>query len=181
MKTPELETISIFSKDLTLNLTINQISKQLNKSYAFTNKYIRNFLDGGILSKKIVGSAILCSLNYSNEKTLGLLMLNSIEDKMNYVSKANPKIFQSVALLKQATSTISIFIKNNKFYMICDDKESVENYIKQFKKQISVKRSDIILIGSDEFKLNIRDLDMKKIIIMEGYESFWKLISDVML
>jgi hypothetical protein len=181
MKTPELETISIFSKDLTLNLTINQISKQLNKSYAFTNKYIRDFLDGGILSKKIVGSAILCSLNYSNEKTLGLLMLNSIDDKMNYVSKSNSKTLQTIALLKSAPTTRSVFLKDNKTYIICDEKESVETYIKKFSKQISLKQSDIILLNPNEFQLNVKDLELKKIIIMEGYETFWKLISDVML
>lgn len=181
MKTPELETISIFSKDLTLNLTINQISKQLNKSYAFTNKYVRNFLDEGILTKRIVGSAILCSLNYSNEKTLGLLMLNSIDNKMVYVSKSNSKILQTISLLKSAPTIKSIFIKNNKTYIVCDQKELVQTHIKKLGKQISLKQSDIILFDTNEFQLNVKELELNKIIIMEGYEVFWKLISDIML
>lgn len=181
MKTPELETISIFSKDLTLNLTINQISKILNKSYAFTNKYVRNFLDEGILSKKIVGSAILCSLNYSNEKTLGFLMLNSITDKMVYLSKADPKIIQLSNEIKSINSVKSIFMADKKLHIVCENKEEVQQKVQQVLKQQKIKSLIINFIEPDEFKLNVKGINLTNTIIMEGYESFWKSISQMML
>lgn len=175
MKTPELETISIFSKDLTLNLTINQISKELNKSYAFTNKYIREFLSQGILTKKVVGSAILCSLNFTNENTLGLLMMNSIHNKIEFVNKAPKKLLNEFNIIKNIPSIKSILYSKSKFIIICEDKKIVDKHVKGF------KGLSVTLLDQNEFQLNMRGLDLDKTIIMEGYEAFWKLISEVML
>ncbi|PLW79787.1 hypothetical protein C0585_05905 [Candidatus Woesearchaeota archaeon] len=176
MKTPELETINLFSKDLTLNLTINQISKELNKSYAFTNKYVRDFLDEGILSRKIVGSAILCSLNFSNEKTLGLLMMNSIDDKMNFMKKSNPKMLSLSIQLASTPTLKSLFLLNNKFHIICEDKKLASDYFDSISKTIN---KNITLLDQNEFKLGVKGFDLKKITILEGYERFWKLISEI--
>ncbi len=167
MKTPELKTISIFSKDLFLSLTINQISKKLNKSYAFTNKYIRDFLDEGILKKSIVGSAILCSLNFSNEKTLGLLMLNSIEEKQAYLKKADKKTLDLIAELRKNQGVKSIFVINDKISVICENKQNFSS-------------KHINLIDQNEFKLSFKNIDMENLTIIEGYESFWRLISEMM-
>ncbi|MBR9675592.1 hypothetical protein GOV05_01135 [Candidatus Woesearchaeota archaeon] len=177
MKTPELETISLFSKDLTLNLTINQISKELKKSYAFTNKYVREFLDKGILSKKIVGSAVLCSLNYSNEKTLGLLMLNSIEDKTQFLKKIDASTKKVVGLLKEAPGLLSLFITKNEYFLVCEDKERANTYLSKIG---GAAKPKITLLEKNEFKIGFRSINLKNTIIMEGYEKFWKLISEML-
>lgn len=180
MKSPELETISIFSKDIFLNLTINQISKEIDKSYGFTNKYIRDFLDDGILSKKIVGSAILCSLNFSNEKTLGLLMLNSIEEKMNFLQKNDKKIKNTLQEIQKLPAKQTIFLSNNQFHIICEDKEKINQYLTNNPKLTSTISDQITLLDNNEFKLNFKKIDMKNLVIFEGYEQFWRLISDMM-
>lgn len=176
MITQELEAISIFSKDLGLDLTINQISKKLNKSYAYTNKFIRDLLDTGILSKKIVGSAILCSLNFSNEKTLGLLMLNSIDDKTNFLKKTDDKIKDQITKLSYTPSLKAIFTNNNHFTIICEDKEKANQYINN----LGLSEIKINIIEQNEFKLSLRALDLKEITILEGYETFWKLIASML-
>ena len=178
MKTPELETVRIFSRDIFLNLTINQISKELNKSYAFTNRYVRDFLSEGILAKKVVGSAILCSLNFSNEKTLGLLMLNSIEEKARFTQKADKKVLGLLQQLKKAHGLRSLFISGDKISMICEKKQETESFLDEFMKKSGSKNSaDIILMDENEFRLAFRSIDFKNTVIMEGYEKFWKLIA----
>lgn len=172
----ELKTISIFSTDLSLDFTINQISKALNKSYAFTNKFIRNLLDENILNKKIVGSAILCSLNFANEKTLGLLMLNSIERKNQFLQKSDKNKHKIIQVLKNAPNIKTIFFSDNKFKIITDDKQKLKSFLKASKIEKSV---NFQLIDSNEFKLAISSLNMRNTIILEGYEIFWKLVAQM--
>lgn len=176
MKTPELETISIFSKDLALTLTINQISKKLDKSYAFTNKYIREFLDEGILQKKVVGSAILCSLNFSNEKTLGLLMLNSIEEKQQFLHKVDKKTLELINTIKKTGGVKSLFFINNNLNIICENKTQTLAALAS----INSHNHKIAITDENEFKLGFKNIDMQNLTIIEGYESFWRLISEMM-
>ena len=176
MKTPELETISIFSKDLALALTINQISKKLDKSYAFTNKYIRDFLDDGILQKKVVGSAILCSLNFSNEKTLGLLMLNSIEEKQQFLQKTDKKTIELIKEIKKTHGIKSVFFINGNINLICENKAQTTLLLSN----ITNQNHKITIVDENEFKLGFKTLDMQNLTIIEGYESFWRLISEMM-
>lgn len=173
MKTPELETISIFSKDLFLNLTINQISKKLDKSYAFTNQHIKSFLDEGILQKRVVGSAILCSLNFSNERTLGLLMLNSIVEKQ--AQKIDKKIESIVSNIKKAKGVKSIFLAKDTVTIICENKDELQTHLLK-----NSNNQNVTLIDINEFKLSFKNIDMKNVTIIEGYESFWRLISEMM-
>ena len=176
MKSSELETISIFSKDLALSLTINQISKKLDKSYAFTNQHIRGFLDQGILQKKIVGSAILCSLNFSNEKTLGLLMLNSIEEKQLFLNKLDKKTLDFIKEVKKNHGIKSIFFVKENINIICENKQLTESAISKIK----YSNHKIMITDENEFKLGFKNLDMQNLTIIEGYESFWRLISEMM-
>jgi len=180
MKTPELETISIFSKDLNLNLTINQISKVLNKSYAFTNKYVRDFLDEGILSKKVVGSAILCSLNFSNEKTLGFLMLNAIEEKRKFLERADKKTIKNISSLSTTPTIRSLFIVNSNYYVVCDDKQAATNFLKAELKKLQLKPNNVVILDQNGFKISFRGIDLENTAILEGYENFWKMISAMM-
>ena len=176
MKTPELETIGLFSKDLALSLTINQISKKLDKSYAFTNGHIRTFLDEGILQKKVVGSAILCSLNFSNEKTLGLLMLNSIEEKQHFVSKVDHKTLEFIKEIRKNHGIKSIFFSKDTINIICENKAETQIILSKIKNP----NHKIAITDENEFKLGFKNLDMQNITIIEGYESFWRLISEMM-
>jgi hypothetical protein len=80
MITGQFEILRAFSTDLNIELTINQISKIIKKSYAYTNKYTHELIKEDILKTKKIGSAILCSLNYDNNNTIAALVYNSIKD-----------------------------------------------------------------------------------------------------
>lgn len=179
MRSPELQAINVLSKDISLNLTINQLSKELGKSYGFTNKHINDFLDEELLSKKIVGSAILCSLNFSNEKTLGLLMLNSIEEKIEYLKSADKKKLQTIETLKKMPYLKSLFITDGKFIIVSHDKIQDLNFLNTILTSENIKKSDVTLIDQNEFKLQLKNLNLKKTTIIEGYEQFWRMISDM--
>lgn len=79
--------MGLFSNGRNVELTINQISKLLGKSYAFANKYCHQLKNENILIQKVIGSAILCTLNYENEITIGILTLVSLHKKSNYLNR----------------------------------------------------------------------------------------------
>ncbi len=175
MRSPELQAISVLSKDLNLNLTINQLSKELKKSYGFTNKYINEFIDEGILSKKVVGSAILCSLNFSNEKTIGLLMLNSVDEKIAYMKTADKKTKETLDIIKNTPSIKTFFLADGKINVICEDKAAAQAYLMEH-----LSNQKITILEKTEFKLQLKNLDLKNTVIIEGYEQFWRMISEMM-
>ena len=80
MNPDQFEIIRAFSTGLNVELTINQISKLIKKSYAFTNKYTHDLIKKDVLKTKVIGSAILCSLNFDNNATIAALVYNSIKD-----------------------------------------------------------------------------------------------------
>ncbi|MBR9691051.1 hypothetical protein GOV08_05200 [Candidatus Woesearchaeota archaeon] len=181
MITPEFEAIKLFSTELSLNLTINQISKELKKPYASTNKYVRDLIDAGIFNKKVVGSAILCSLNYTNEKTLGLLMLNSIGQKTEFLKKTDKKNIAIIESIKNIQSIKSLFITDDKYVLVCEDKILAKTLLEELKsKNTRLKQADILLLDQNGFRLKVKSFNMKTTVVIEGYEAFWRLISEMM-
>jgi len=85
------EQFQIIDACLGKDLTINQISKIIKKSYAFTNKYTHELIHKNILKKKIIGPSILCSLNYNNEETIACLVYNSIKKSSELDKKIESK------------------------------------------------------------------------------------------
>ena len=111
--TGQFEIINEFSKGLEVELTINQISKNIGKSYAFTNKYVHELVKLDVIKTKIVGSAILCSLNFHNEITIASLVYNSIKQngqtknyKEDIVIKYKDKKLTNKKQIKQKLSKI---------------------------------------------------------------------------
>ncbi len=67
-------------RGFSVELTINQLSKAIKKSYAYTNKYAHEMIHEGILNKKEVGHSILCTLNFRNKNVLASLVFLSMSE-----------------------------------------------------------------------------------------------------
>ncbi len=77
----EQEIVDLYSANLVDLLSINEISKRLNKKYPYINKKVNQLIERRILNKIVVGRSYLCSLNLENEKTMLLLALCQINKK----------------------------------------------------------------------------------------------------
>jgi hypothetical protein len=154
------EVIRALAESEERELTIHQISKAINKSYAYTNKHAHGLIKTGILKKKIIGPSILCSLDFSKEETIASLVYLSMIEKSKY--KTNEK--QDYAIEKY--SKIGIIVHyNGKIILISDEK---------------VKDTRLKLISKEEFLQDARNYDLSKIIILANHEQFWRLIAKVM-
>jgi len=151
MNTEQFDIIKAFSTGIGVDLTINQISKIIKKSYASTNKYTHELIEQGVLKKKVVGSAILCTLNYSSNKTIACLVFLSISDANN-----NSMEHENISSL--------VFRYNNKKYSVSS------------KNEVSGTKN---LSWEDFFEL-ITTMDLSKVEIMNNPEIFWRAISKVM-
>ncbi len=143
--------IGLFAEELGRELTINQISKKLKKSYASINSHARNLISKGILNKKDVGSAILCSLNYENNEVIGYLILNSMSKSKNMPEKFNKDSLLCAFKLDDKTYC----------YSISEKIKGCENF------------------DRNNFKKIVKN-NLGKIMIIKGYEVFWNLVRDVM-
>ncbi|HIH42964.1 TPA: hypothetical protein HA246_04935 [Candidatus Woesearchaeota archaeon] len=175
-----IEIISIFYKDLDREYTIRQVSKQIKKSYAYTNIRCRELIYQGILSKKVVGASILCRLNYKSDKTLGLLVLKSILEKTAELEKdkknENEKKFVEDATeversLKEFSD--SIFFAQNKFHIICKN----EMELNQKLSSLDLKHG-FAVYDKNSFKQYVKQQGLQEVIIIYGFENFWRVIAD---
>jgi len=109
--------------------------------------WVRSLISEGVLNEKKVGSAILCSLNYKNEKTIGLLVLNSIcKTKMKY------KFPEEVSIAFSVKKTLYAIGSNvpKKYSKI--DNSQFKDLVKSRLNQISV------LKGHETFWRMIQDI-----------------------
>jgi DNA-binding transcriptional ArsR family regulator len=74
------EIIGSFVKSYDRELTINQIAKEIKKSYGSINQHVNLLIKKGLIIKREVGSAILCKLNYNSKKVMAYLVFNSMLD-----------------------------------------------------------------------------------------------------
>jgi hypothetical protein len=166
MANVELDIIRLFSQKSDVELTIHQISKNLKKSYAFTNKYAHDMLKQDILKKKVVGNAILCSLNKDNEKLLGLLVMNSISKKMQFEhSLKNDSKVELSAFIRSLDEKI-VFISGSTITIISDKQLPVKKIL-GFKVNIS---------SYDSFIKNKGALELSDVIVLKNHEQFWSMI-----
>lgn len=166
-----LSIIKPFSKGLKIELTIHQISKLIKKSYAFTNKEARDYIQSRVLNKKVVGNAILCSLNFKNDLAVALLALNSIEDKEKFFKNKQTtleKINNIINQIKQKTPIYSALFEKNTLTIICDDEIKLNQLLHDIPHDLKIHVIDI-------HHLKLDDSYLKQTIIY-GFENFWGLI-----
>lgn len=172
MISEQFQILDAFSSAINVELTINQIAKIIKKSYAFTNKYTHELIEQRILKKKEVGSAILCSLDYSNEATIGCLIYNSINKKLTYIKSSDTK-GAGVSKTRERLDNLRLpesnlaFVYGGKLFIVGNPEKG--------------KSTDASFISHDSFVSELRSYDFSKILILQGYEYFWKTVSKVVL
>src|SRR3989344_4149469 len=87
MNNIKLKIVALFSKDFGKELTIHQIKNELKRSYHLIYDNATELIEQNILNKKIRGHSTICSLTLKNEKTKALLILNSIDEKEQFLNK----------------------------------------------------------------------------------------------
>jgi len=162
------EIIRAFSRDLSSEFTIRQVSKQINKSYAYTNTKCRELISQGILHKKIVGASILCRLNYANDVTIALLALSSAAEKDDKLGKAKDDAESLRKALKNSADVI--ILNDNKFCIIARDELECND-------KLSLLKVNADVISLEQLKQLVRD-NQESIILIHGFENFWRMVSD---
>jgi predicted transcriptional regulator len=160
--------IDVFIKEFGREITINQISKELKKSYGSVNMHCNQLIDKGVLDKKNIGNAIVCRLNYKNDLVLGNLVLNSI---MKTSGKTMPS---SITALVSAKETTLVFRAGNSFYY-------------QMPNAVPPKSQNQAIKKAKENLKEIDDIMFKKIIIeslheitiFHGHENFWRKVKEL--
>lgn len=169
----ELSIIRLFSKDSARELTINQISKELKKSYSFVNKEVRDLIGKGILNKKIIGPSIVCSLNAKNDRTIMLLSMVSVDDKERFFAE-KAKALEAIRIpsekITQQASVYTIYINRkdtSKVTVVCDDWLKVRGVLTGIDTPVS-----FTVIGKESFG---KDKDNRDIVVTFGFENYWRL------
>ncbi|MBN2053014.1 hypothetical protein JW756_05915 [Candidatus Woesearchaeota archaeon] len=176
----QVSIINLFSQELNRELTINQIAKLIKKSYAFTNKYTHELIKEGVLAKKNIGSAILCSLNMKSEQAIGLLILDSIQQKTRFLDKLSENKKEiltefSASPDSQGIHTAYIDTENNKITIICEDNQANQDKFKQIKQ--ALEDFKVQSQTKAEFAAAIRKSILKQTIVLKNHEAYWREIS----
>ncbi len=154
MATDDTTIIMAFLKEK--ELTIHQLSRIIGKSYAFTNKRAHLLISEGVLSEKQVGSAILCRLNFSSERTIATLVFNSILRRAQYPAGA------SNALIDKC-SGLGVLIHFDRKLLLITDR--------------AFPKLQINAVSESDFLKDARHMDLSSVIVLCNHEAFWRLVS----
>ena len=69
----QIRLLQLFDQNFNSEFTINQISKKTNFDYAYANREVNKLIKRGLISKKTVGNAHLCSLDLKNDETISII------------------------------------------------------------------------------------------------------------
>ncbi len=177
MITDQLSIVGLFSEELNRELTINQAAKLLGKSYAFTNNHFHEMADAGILRKKAVGSALLCSLDYRNEETRGLLLLISVRRKRQFLAKAEQRRRQLLTEYADGLTQPGVrlaYLSGSTLTVVVDAAEPGA------KRDLPPSKGiDVAVMELSAFERAAKRLDLSKTIILRNHEAFWNIMASL--
>ncbi|MBN2367387.1 hypothetical protein JXC34_00080 [Candidatus Woesearchaeota archaeon] len=172
----ELDILGIFNRDITAFLSINKISKLLNKAYPHINAKVNQLIKEGILNKTEFGRSYLCSMNISNAKTVALLSLAEAVKKDKFLKKTG--LSDILTQIRKEFRIYTIFAVSSSIYFVMDhihDKEAIKNSFKELESYSPV------FLSKDEFMIRIKEeksLFSKKIILYSP-ETYFELIEEI--
>jgi DNA-binding Lrp family transcriptional regulator len=176
----EREIIGIFNRDICAFLSINQISKKLNKAYPHINAKVNELLEEGILTKYEIGRSYQCSINLNNEKAVALLTLNESEKKEQAISKIknNKALSDELLSIRKQFKVFTIILNKDELIFVLDylyDREAIKNMSHQ------LSQFDLIFLGREDFKKyaleNIRH--QNDWVILYSCEKYFELLSEI--
>src|SRR3989344_1580952 len=195
----QIKLLQLFDQNFNSEFTINQTSKKTNFDYAYVNREVNKLIKKGIISKKTVGNAHLCSLNLKNDETISIIfdyetrkksyfykkhkvLKTYLSDFFNEAKKYDIHsflIFGSYAKeseTKKSDLDILIILENKA--QSGELSKSINDAFKLATVEISpiiIGRTDFIKMLTDKTKLNIGKESLKNHIILYGIERFWEL------
>ena len=173
MPNAELNIIKLFSDKPDVELTIHQISKNIKKSYAFTNKYAHAMIKQDLLKKKVIGNAIVCSLNKDNEQLIGLLVMDSINKKMQFEhSLKDSSKTELSTFLKDISDVKTVFMSDSSITIVSDKL----NHNLSNKKIAGFKINTVDYTSFLKTKI---DIELSSVIVLKNHEQFWSMIHNV--
>ncbi len=196
----KLKIVALFSKELNMELTIHQIKNKLKRSYHLTYDNTTELINQNIVNKKIRGHSTVCSLNLKNEKTKALLILNSIDEKEQFLNKkAIKSLFEK--LVDNITNKIEILsiilfgsyakgveTKSSDIdLLIISDKKDKNNLIQReisaLETMYGYKINQIVVttkmfkdMVTSKAELNVGKEALNNHILLYGAETFWKMV-----
>lgn len=200
MNNIKLKIVALFSKELNRELTIHQIKNKLKRSYHLIYDNTTELIKQNIVNKKIRGHSTVCSLNLKNEKTKALLILNSIDEKEQFLNKkAIKSLFEK--LVDNITNKIEILsiilfgsyakgveTKSSDIdLLIISDKKDKNNLIQReisaLETMYGYKINQIIVttkmfkdMVTSKAELNVGKEALNNHILLYGAETFWKMV-----
>ncbi|MEM3373983.1 MAG: hypothetical protein QXE31_02060 [Candidatus Woesearchaeota archaeon] len=173
----EKEIISIFNRDISTLLSINQISKKLKKSYPNINNKVNSLIKEGILTKLETGRSYLCTINLENEKAIALLTINEADKKKQYEKKIN-LIKEEINDIKNKFKVYTILLHNTTLIFVLDylnDKEAIKNLYE------NIKKFDLIFFDKTSFQQYlIKNPNLlNEFIIIYSYEKYYELVNEI--
>lgn len=203
MNSIKLSIVALFSKDLNRELTIHQIKNELKRSYHLIYDNTTELINQSILNKKTRGHSTVCSLNLKNERTKGMLILNSIDEKERFLNKKSElkslfeelvdKITHKIEVLaiilfgsyakgiETKSSDIDLLIisekkdKNNSLQREISALETMYDYTIN---QIAVTAAMFKDMIAGNAELNVGKEALKNNVLLYGAETFWKIVSE---
>ncbi|MEM2138667.1 MAG: hypothetical protein QXM96_00775 [Candidatus Woesearchaeota archaeon] len=173
----EKEIISIFNRDISSFLSINQIAKELNKAYPNINNKVNSLIKEGILTKIVAGKSYLCTINLENEKAIALLTLNESEKKQKYKGKIENLLLE-IKDIKNRFNILTIILHNNSLIVVLDylnDQEAIKNLYKE------IKRFNLIFFDKTSFQQYLlkNKSVLSEFVILYSYEKYYELLSQI--
>jgi hypothetical protein len=170
----EQEIISVFSRDITQLLSINRISKILNKAYPHINGIVNSLIKEDVLQKKQIGKSCMCSINLESSKAVALLSLIGSQKK----DKVKKNIDDELLLIQKKFRIYTIFSRQNSIYFVLDhiyDSEAIKKYAR------SLKKHDLIFYTMQDFQSSILKTPSMVIdnVILYSSEKYYELINDI--
>ncbi|KYK27373.1 hypothetical protein AYK26_03885 [Euryarchaeota archaeon SM23-78] len=201
MNNTKLKIVALFNKELDKELTIHQIKNELKRSYHLIYDNTTELIKQNILNKKTRGHSTVCSLNLKNEKTKGMLILNSIDEKEHFLNKraALKSLFQelvnkitnkievlSIILFGSYAKGIATESSDIDLLVICEKKDKnniIQREIGALETMYDYEINQIV-VNSRVFKnmitnkdeLNVGKEVLSNHIILYGAETFWKIV-----
>jgi hypothetical protein len=174
----ELEIIGCFDKNITSVFSINQIASLLKRKYPYINRKVSMLLDEGILTKRVFGSAYMCSLNLENERTVLLLSQREIERKNALLreQKNLREILTRISGMKKKVTLHSVLLSKGNLVCVVEDEQCAS----QVKALLKGTQDSILVLDKKNFQEKLLSTNIAfDHTILYGYEKYYEMLGEM--
>jgi predicted nucleotidyltransferase len=195
----ELKVVDLLARNKGRKFTINEIARILKSHYSFLHRTINKLTDEDVIIKEAAGSAYLCSINLSNEKTFALIQLSEIEKKNEFYNSnkeikvmledfvCSAKLLNPISIVLFGSYAKGTATKESDIDILLISKtkidKKIDNIVNKIIKEMYAKYGkeiNVILMSIKDFKKQ-KDKDVIKEIIKDhcilyGVEKFVNLV-----